>query len=286
MAGIRVGGAKAVIAVPPDLPIQSRSELLKRYGEIVNQLGGLFSTGPDLGTSAEDMDIIAERGAPYVYGRTPDAGGPGDSGPITAVGVFAGIQVTCEHLFGNDSLKDRQVVVQGAGSVGGPLIEQLLAAGAKVSFSEIDEALTRRFRDELSLKYIRPRDVYETDCDILAPCALGGVVNADTIPKLKCRAVVGAANNQLAQPEDAESLRARGIMYAPDYLVNMGGALALTQMEDEGWSQTEAERQVRERVRRRLQQVYDMAKTKGVTTEAAAREIVESELKSELDQSH
>jgi glutamate dehydrogenase/leucine dehydrogenase len=278
MAGIQMGGAKAVIAAPPKLDGQSRTDLLRRYGVMISQLGGLFSTGPDVGTSAEDMDIIGETGAPYVYGRTPAAGGPGDSGPMTALGVSAGIHLTCEYLFGEPSLENRRVLVQGAGNVGGPLIERLLASGAEVIFSEVDDTLIRRFRDELGVRYVPAEAVYETECDIFSPCAFGGALNRETIAGLKCRAVVGGANNQLAESEDAERLRTRGILYAPDYLVNLGGVLGLSGIEDRGWSQAEAETRVAETVNSMLGQVYELAKVENITTEAAARRIAEQQL--------
>ncbi len=276
--GLPWGGGKAVIAIPPDFAPQSRPALLRRYGALVHQLGGLFSTGPDVGTSSADMDIIAETGAPYVFARTPAAGGAGSSGPFTALGVFAGIQVACEHLFGAASLKGRRVLVQGTGSVGGPLIEHLRAAGAEVVFSEVDEGAIRRFRDELGLEVVPAEAVYITECDIFAPCALGSVLNANTIPQLRCQAVAGGANNQLAGLEDAERLRVRGILYAPDYVVNVGGAMAILGLETQGWTQERAEKEVAESVRRALQQIFELAATEGITTEAAARHIAEERL--------
>ena len=276
--GLPWGGGKAVIAVPTDLDSQSRPTLLRRYGALVHQLGGLFSTGPDVGTSSADMDIIAETGAPYVFARTPAAGGAGSSGPFTSLGVFTGVQVACEHLFGEASLKDRRVLVQGTGSVGGPLIEHLRAAGAEVVFSEVDEGAIHRFRDELGLEFVPAEMVYTTECDIFAPCALGGVLNHETIPQLRCRAVAGGANNQLASPEDAESLRVRGILYAPDYVVNVGGAMAILGLETQGWTQERAEKEVVESVSRALQEVFKLAATEGITTEAAARRIAEGHL--------
>jgi leucine dehydrogenase len=279
--GLPLGGAKTVIAVPPNFDPRSRPALLRRYGALVHQLGGLFSTGPDVGTSAADMDIIAETGAPYVFGRTPAAGGAGSSGPATAVGVFTAIQVACEHVFGGASLEGRRVLVQGTGSVGSPLIEHLRAAGAKVMFSEVDEGSIRRFRDELGLQFVPAEATYTTECDIFAPCALGGVLNANTIPQLKCRAVAGGANNQLGDLKDAERLQARNILYAPDYVINVGGALFLLGTETQGWTQEQAEKEVVEGVRRALGRVFELAAAEGITTEAAARCIAEERLSAE-----
>lgn len=276
--GMPFGGGKAVIAIPADFEAQSRPALLRRYGALIHQLGGLFSTGPDVGTSPADMDIIAETGAPYIFARTPAAGGAGDPGPFTARGVFAGIEETCEHLFGDMSLVGRRMLVQGAGDVGAKLINYLCDAGATVAYSEVDEGAIRKVRDDLGLEFVPPEEVYTTECDIFAPCALGGVLNADTIPQLKCRAVVGGANNQFATQEDAERLRARGILYAPDYVVNVGGAMAITSMEMKGWSQERAEREVVESVRRALRQIFEVASKEGITTDAAARQLAENRL--------
>ncbi len=276
--GIRRGGGKAVISVSEHLEPDARLDLLRRYGRLVYQLGGLFFTGPDLGTSSADMDVIAETGAPYIFCRTPAAGGAGSPGPITALGVFTGIQVACEHVFGKASLNGRKVLVQGAGSVGGILIAHLLKAGAEVLFSEMDEVRIQRFRDELGLPFVPVEDIYRTQCDVFAPCALGGVLSENTIPRLQCRIVAGGANNQLAQPQDAERLRARGILYAPDYVVNVGGAMAIPGIENQGWSQAEAEDKVVKSVRDALQRILEMAQAQGITTDEAAHRIAEENL--------
>ncbi len=276
--GMPFGGGKAVIAIPSDFTRQSCPALLRRHGALIQQLGGLFFTGPDVGTSSEDMDIIAETGAPYVFSRTLAAGGSGSSGPFTALGVFTGVQAVCEQLFGDVSLKRRRVLVQGTGSVGGALIEHLSTAGAEVMFSDVDEDTIRRFRDEFKLKFIPAEAVYGTKCDIFAPCALGAVLNADTISQLKCRAVAGCANNQLADPEDAKRLLDRGILYAPDYVINVGGAMGIMGMETKGWARDQAESEVAGNVRRVLRQIFKLAATEDITTEAAARRIAEERL--------
>lgn len=278
VAGVPHGGGKVVIAAPPDLDPQARADLLRRYGTILQQLGGLFWTGPDVGTSPQDMDIIAETGAPYVFSRTPEAGGAGDSGPTTAVGVLSGLKVTCERLFGQPSLAGRRVLVQGTGSVGSALIDLLRQAGAEVLFSEIDPAAIHRFRDELGLPFVPPDEVFDTPCDIFSPCALGGILNPDTIPRLQCRAVAGAANNQLAHSDDAERLRQRQILYAPDLVLNIGGLMGIIGMESMGWSRDEACRRVNQSVDQTLRQVFDLAESAGINTHAAASRIAEERL--------
>ncbi len=276
-AGFPRGGGKAVLAVPPGLAGDARDGLLRRYGALIQDLGGRFWTGADVGTSSRDMDVIAETGAPYVFSRTPAHGGAGDSAGWTALGVEAGIRATCARLFGDPSLSGRRIVVQGAGSVGAALIARLRAAGAEVAFSDVDEAAVRRQRDE-GLAYLDPATVLEAPCDVLSPCALGGVLDSATIPRLRCRAVAGAANNQLGEPEDAERLRARGILYAPDFVINAGGAVGITGQESLGWAEERAREEVL-RIGPTLERVYALAEAQGLTTDAAARRIAEERLR-------
>lgn len=278
LSGFERGGGKAVIAVPETLDAGVRKGLLRRYGKLVRQLGGLFYTGPDVGTSSDDMDVIAETGDPYIFSRTPAAGGAGASGPFTALGVFTGIQVACGHVFGNSSLADRRVLVQGVGSVGKGLVTHLRSAGAEVAFSDVEEAAIRHFRDELGLRFVAADEIYDTECDVFAPCALGGILNSNTIPRLRCRIVAGGANTQLARSEDAGLLAARGILYVPDYAVNVGGAMGITGMELLGWSRAEAERRVTDGIRDSLPKIFALAKSAGISTEAAARRIAEERL--------
>lgn len=271
-ANFPAGGAKAVIALPAGFDPAGRPALLRRYGKLIRSLGGLYSTGPDVGTSPADMDIIAETGVPYVHACTPAAGGKGDSGAPTALGVFCGIQATVEYLFGDASLQGKTILVQGTGGVGGSLIERLRAAGAEVMFSEVSEPAIRRYRDELGLKFVPPDEVFDTVCDIFSPCALGGVLNQNSIPRLQCLAVVGGANLQLAEPADIFRLQERGILYAPDFVVNIGGAMSISGQETMGWSLIEADEQV-SHVHGTLRRVYEIARAEDITTDAAARKI-------------
>jgi leucine dehydrogenase len=277
-AGVEAGGGKAVIAIPDDLNPEARTELLRGYGAFVQNHKGLFLTGPDLGTSSEDMDVIAETGAPYIFARTPEAGGAGNPGPFTALGVFTSIQVVAERLFGDADLLGKRITIQGVGSVGRELIELLQNAGAEVLFSDVDEAAVKHFCDEVGLECFPPEEVYESPCDIFAPCAVGGVLDEKTIPRLGCRAVAGAANNQLATPEDALRLKNRGILYAPDFIANSGGAIAVIGMETRGWSREEAEEKVTKTIKDNLWQVFELAENEGVDTDEAARRLAERRL--------
>jgi glutamate dehydrogenase/leucine dehydrogenase len=271
------GGGKAVIHLPEGFDERQRPALLSRYGSLVHQLGGLFETGPDVGTSPDDMDIIAETGDPYIFCRTPQKGGAGDSGPATAFGVYKGILAVCKHLFGDASVLKKRILVQGAGSVGGPLIDLLHKAGAEVMFSDLDDQTVKLLRDKKGFMFIDPDKIWDTPCDIFAPCALGGILNKDSIPRLKCLAVAGGANNQLAEPSDAERLWGRQILYAPDYAINIGGAMAIIGIETMGWSRKEADKNV-STVQQTLDHIFSTATAEGLNTDAAARRIARARL--------
>lgn len=277
-AGMARGGGKAVIAVPPGLDVAARDDLLRRYGALIHQLGGLFACGADVGTSARDMDIIAETGAPYVFGRTPERGGSGDPSPATAIGVLSGLKVTCARLFGSDALAGRRIVVQGAGKVGYPLLRLLHDEGAELTCGDMDAAAVERARAELGATVAPPDAVYDVECDIFSPCALGAILNSETIPRLRCRAVVGSANNQLAIPEDVDRLRERDILYAPDFVVNSGGAIYLLGREVLGWSEQKTLDHIATSVRDTLTQVYAMADEQSIATSTAAERVAQQRI--------
>ena len=220
------GGGKAVLAVP-ELPTgDARRKLLLRYGKLVASLGGTYRTAGDMNIKPGDLDVVAVT-CPWVYGASASGG---DSGPGTARGVFHGIRATVEHVFGSDDLAGRSVLVQGVGAVGANLARELADAGARVLVSDVDEARAAA----TGFETVAPEAVFGFEVDVLAPCAVGAVLNRETIPLLNCRAVAGAANNQLAEPSDAELLNARGILFAPDYVVNSGGVIYLIALVDEG----------------------------------------------------
>ena len=276
-ADMPYGGAKAVIAVAPGLGREERRGLLRRYGQRIASLQGRFRTGPDVGTSSEDMDVIAETAGGNVFGCTEARGGSGNSGPATARGVHTAIRATCAEAFGSASLSGRHVLVQGAGSVGGALIDRLLRDGARVSFTDLDAGAARALR-ERGVPHVDPDDAIGTPCDVFTPCALGGVLSADSVPRLRCRAVAGGANNQLADETVADALAARGILYAPDFIANSGGACSHIHMEADGWSRDRALRDVEERITASLRAVFALARERGLTPDAAAREIARRRL--------
>jgi leucine dehydrogenase len=266
------GGGKAVLAVPELLDGDARRALLLRYAELVASLRGTFNTGPDVNTSVADMDVIGER-CPYVFCRSEQRGGSGDPGPHTARGVFHGIGASVRHVFGSDSLEGRVVLVQGAGSVGAPLAELLAAAGARVLASDVLPERAQR----LGAEVVRAEDVIGAECDVYAPCALGGTLDAETIPRLRCRIVAGSANNQLAEPEDAERLREAGILYAPDFVINAGGVLHSLGLEHLGWTPEQIEER-HAAIGDTLAEIYSRADAEGITTEAAAERLARGRL--------
>jgi glutamate dehydrogenase/leucine dehydrogenase len=224
------------------------------------------------------MDVISETGSPWVFGRTEENGGTGGSGGWTALGVFVSIEAACERLFGSRSPRGRRVVIQGAGSVGGELARRLAEAGADVEVADSDPGAAARAAADRRIRVVAADAVLSRECDVLAPCALGGVLDAESIPALRCRAVVGAANNPLAGPEDAARLRDRGILYGPDFVVNAGGAIAVTGIEALGWPAGRAETAVRA-IAETLARVFAIADSEGITTDAAARRIAEEALR-------
>jgi len=268
-AGMPRGGGKAVLAVP-ELPAgEPRRRLLRRYGELVASLGGTYRTAGDMNISPADLDVVAET-CPWVYGTT-DRGG--NSGRGTARGGLHAIRAAVEHLFGSPELADRSVLVQGAGAVGAVLARELAEAGARVVVSDVDEERAATTGCET----VPPERVLETEVDVYSPCAVGGTLNADSIPHLSCRAVVGCANNQLAEPQDAERLHERGILYAPDYVVNAGGIVQLIGLEDEGWDEGQLEQRLAG-IGDTLRELFAEADADGVTPAEAADRLVRRRL--------
>ena len=266
------GGGKAVIALPtPEIPKgEARRRLLREYGAFINSLGGLYSAAPDMNTSALDMDVIAEV-TPYVFCRTEAAGGSGDTAPDTAVGVLHGIRAACRYVFDSDDLSRRSILVQGAGGVGGHLIDLLMEADATVIATDVDAQRLAILREK-GIHVVPPDSALGTECDVLAPCAVGGIINRRSIPTLRCRVIAGGANNQLETAKDADRLRERGIVYAPDFVINAGGVLHGGGLEEQHWT--------REVLDARLAAVGDAvygilqrAERDGTSTDAAARRI-------------
>jgi valine dehydrogenase (NAD+) len=225
MAGLEHGGGKAVIIGDPELI--KTEELLLAYGRFVASLGGRYVTACDVGTYVADMDVVARENR-WTTGRSPENGGAGDSSVLTAYGVFQGMRASAQHAWGDPTLRGRKVGVAGVGKVGHYLVEHLLEDGAEVVVTDVREESVRRITD----KFPQVTVVADTDAlirteglDVYAPCALGGALNDDTVPVLTAKVVCGAANNQLAHPGVEKDIEDRGILYAPDYVVNAGGVI-------------------------------------------------------------
>ena len=218
------GGGKAVLTLSRPLSGTERVGLLKRYAELLNALNGSYITGEDLGTTPEDMTLLMKETV-HVLGRD-EQGQARDPGPYTARGVLAGIRAAVAHVYGDPSLAAKRILVQGVGDVGGRLARSLAEQGAVLLLSDLDEDRAQAMAQELGARVIRPERVYKTDCDVYTPCAIGATLNRESIPLLRCRIVAGSANNQLREPADADRLLTRDILYAPDYVINAGGAIA------------------------------------------------------------
>ncbi|MFQ5888639.1 MAG: Glu/Leu/Phe/Val dehydrogenase dimerization domain-containing protein [Gemmatimonadota bacterium] len=263
------GGGKGVLAVPHPLVGPEREALLRRFGRLVDSLNGAFATGEDLGTTPSDMGIMAEE-CRYIMGQSGPEGESADPGPYTALGVFTGILVAVRHALGHEGLEGRRVLVQGVGDVGAPLARLLAGAGAELLVSDLDAAKAEALAAEIGAGVVPPEEVYGAECDVYAPCAVGATVNSETIPRMRCHIVAGSANNQLESESDADRLHERGILYAPDYIVNAGGAIAFGLMH--GGVTDDAELRARVvRVGDSLAEIFADAAASGESPAHAAR---------------
>jgi leucine dehydrogenase len=263
-----------VIMLPAGTPAptdEHRRDVLLDFGETVQMLDGAYLTAEDVGTSEPDMQVISEA-TRYVTGLAIERGGSGDPSPWTALGVEAAVRVACERVFASASLEGRSAAVVGVGSVGGRLAELLAEGGAQLVLADIDER-RRPLADRLGARWTDPGSALTADVDVLAPCALGGVLNDDTVPLLRCRAIAGAANNQLADDAVEEQLAARGILWVPDFVANAGGVVNIAvELEPEGYDTGRAETRVRA-IGDTIRTVLDRAEATGSMPLAAALEI-------------
>lgn len=277
VAGLPLGGGKAVISVPEIPSGEPRRALFVRYGDLVASLGGTYQTSSDMNTGEADMDVVGQRTG-YVFGRSVQAGGAGSPATPTAVGVYHGIRASLAHSFGSDDLDGRVVLVQGAGGVGSPLAGLLADAGASVLLTDLEPGRANAVAARVGGAALDADQLFGVECDVYAPCAVGGTLSLETVPRLRCRIVAGSANNQLAEPEAADLLRARGILYAPDYVINAGGAIALVGLEQFGWTSSEVDAALAG-IGETLRQTYTRADALGITTAAAADVLAEERLR-------
>jgi leucine dehydrogenase len=273
-AGLHLGGAKAVIVGDPK---RARTEaLLRAFGRCVESLGGDYITAEDVGTDAADMEMIGSE-TRWVTGLPADRGGSGDPSPVTARGVHQGMRAVAVRLWDTPSLAGRSVAVQGLGSVGGHLARSLVEEGAKVFACDIDPDAAEAARTELGVEIVPAAEIYEVECDVFAPCALGAVLNERTIPRLRVRAIAGAANNQLAEEErDGLELHRRGMLYAPDFLINAGGLINVYN-ELIGYHRERALRMA-DGIHSAALRVFDLAERERLPTFRAAERLAEERL--------
>lgn len=254
------GGGKSVISIPRQLEGAEREGLLRRFGQLLESLGGIYQTGEDLGTSPSDMAKVAET-TRYVHGFDPLTGRPLDPGPFTALGVLAGIKCSLRQVYNDADLRGRTILVQGLGHVGGPLARLLQKEGAHLILSDIREERMKELAQGLGQLMVEPEMAQETPCDVYAPCAMGGMLNRRAVQRLSCSVVAGAANNQLESPEVADLLHERAILYAPDFVINAGGAISLPLLH-RGASHSEASARV-ENIAQTLGQIFEEAASLG-----------------------
>ncbi|MBS1774964.1 MAG: Glu/Leu/Phe/Val dehydrogenase [Bacteroidetes bacterium] len=274
ISGLNLGGGKAVIVADPS---QKSEALWRRYGKFVDSLNGKYITAEDVNTSARDMEYIALE-TQHVTGVPEYMGGSGDPSPFTAYGVFVGMKASAKKVWGNDSLSGKKVVVQGVGHVGQYLVGHLIEEGAKVYITDINEAKLKETVEKFrTVEVIEGSKLFDMDMDVYAPCALGATLNTESINKMKCPIVAGAANNQLADENvHGPMLIEKGIIYAPDFLINAGGLINVA-AELDGYN--------RERVMGNVNKIYDrtldifqLSETDKIHTQAAAIKIAEKRL--------
>jgi len=262
MAGLEFGGGKAVII--GNANTDKSKELLTAYGQFVERVAGRYITAEDVGISPEDMEVVHTQ-TKYVAGLS---GTSGDPSPFTAYGVYQGIKASVEKRLGRTDLKGLKVAIQGVGHVGYYLCKHLFEAGAQLFVCDINQQALARVRDEFNAVVTELDDIYDLDVDVYAPCALGATINDDTISRLKCTVVAGAANNQLAEERHGEILKQKNILYAPDYVINAGGIINIS-FEKNGYNADKAHEKV-SKIYQTLKDLYDRAESTATPTNIIA----------------
>jgi leucine dehydrogenase len=276
VADLPLGGGKGVIMVPAGTRLRAsrRRDALLDFGDTVDELNGRYITAEDVGTSSRDMSLMAQRTA-HVAGLARGRGGSGDPSPFTALGVEIAIRSCCARVFGSDALTDRTICVAGLGHVGSRVARRCARAGARLLVCDVDPG-KRKLGEALGANWISPEAALRADVDVLAPCALGGILSEETIPRLRCRIVAGAANNQLADYELAGELAARGVLWAPDFVVNAGGLINIA-AEQGGYDAGRARAAVRG-IGGMLERIFDDAQAIGASPLTAAMELARRRL--------
>lgn len=274
ITGLNLGGGKAVIM--GDSKLDKTPEMITKFGEFVNSLSGKYITAEDVGTTTADMDRIHEV-TNHVTGISVEKGGSGNPSPVTAYGVYMGMKAAAKYKFGSDNLEGKKVLVQGTGNVGETLISYLRKEGAEVFVSDIHQDKMENMATKYGAKIFTGADLYAADVDIYSPCALGATINDDTVYKINAKVIAGAANNQLAvEAVHGKILRERGIVYAPDFLINAGGIINVYG-EIVKYAEGEAIRRT-ENIYNTTLEIFNFADTNNMTTQQAAMQIAENRI--------
>jgi leucine dehydrogenase len=274
ISGLNLGGAKAVII--GDAHTQKNEALMRKFGRFVENLGGKYITAEDVGTTTKDMEYVNME-TDSVVGLPESRGGGGDPSPVTAYGVYMGMKASAKKLWGNDSLAGKKVSVQGIGKVGFHLVEMLHKDGAKIFVSDINDKMLHLAASQFGAEVVHGNDIYKQDVDIFAPCALGAILNSENIEALKCAIVAGAANNQLEhEDEHGPMLAKKGILYAPDFLINAGGLINVYS-EYTGYNRDNAMRDT-ENIYDTTLAIYAKAEDENIHTQKAAMILAEKRI--------
>lgn len=272
ISGLDHGGGKAVIVRPKGLNEEQRAEIFAEFGKFVDSLGGIYITCEDSGTRVSDMNIVHQH-TKHVLGFDPEAGSSGDPSPFTAYGVRRGIEAAVKHKLGRQDLEGLTVSIQGVGHVGYYLAKELHELGAKLIVTDVVQASIDRCIEEFGATAVAPEAIYGVDADIFAPCALGAILNDQTIPQLKCSIIAGASNNQLAEDRHGVVLLERGILYSPDYAINAGGLINVAQ-EYKGYD-AQAARDKCTLIYDTMAQIFERSATDNAPTNVVADRIVD-----------
>jgi leucine dehydrogenase len=263
-----LGGGKSVIIGDPKTV--KTPKLLQAMGSFIDTLGGRYMTAEDVNIGVSDLKEVRKT-TRWVTGLPREEGSSGNPSPYTALGVFLGIQVCLDEVFGSRSMAGKRIAVQGAGSVASGVIDQLVAGGAHVTVCDINEERLATLRKKHPQLVIVPADaIFDVDCDVFSPHALGAILNDQSLPRLRCKIVAGAANNQLAEPRHGDVLRARGILYAPDFVINAGGIINVgCELEPGGYDEKKALAKI-QNIEPALREVFQESRDRGISTGEAA----------------
>jgi len=275
-AGVNLGGGKAVIIGDPKRT--DREPIFRALGKFINRLGGKYITGEDVGTTLQDMEYIRME-TEHVVTLPTYLGGAGDIAPMTALGTIRAMQACCNRIYGSDSLEGKKIAVQGLGAVGHNVVEQLHELGARLTVTDIDTAKVETMTVRFEASAVQVEEIYDVDCDIFCPCALGKVINDDTLSRLKCKIICGSANNQLAEERHGDRLEEAGIVYAPDYIANAGGTIYDTDRLGVGGVSHERGKTKVTRVYDNMQRVFEIADRDRLPTYQAADRMAEERIR-------